>query len=352
MKKLFALVIIAVMLFTVSCSDNSWKGFEDEDLSKYLSLGEYKGLSYNKVEVGADPNEVEAQISSMLEAASELVETDNVASSSSIVKIDRYCFLNGVSTPELSAEGQTYYIDTDYEDIVLNTVLSACSGKKKGDTFTVNLPLPAGYKGIAAESKAEFRVTVLGVYEKTTPKLTDSIAPTLIPGCNSVEELRNTIAGRIEKQQLESGMDKVRSELKEILINSSKVIKMPVSVFNAYYEDEITLFKNLANALDMPLEEYAEKELGMSGTELENMVAQIANTRTKEALVLYSIVKIENIVMTDAILLEFAEKMAISSEGIFESGEEYMSYYGKNAVAEDYLWSEVLDVILENATVN
>ncbi len=352
MRKLFAILVMAVLIFTVSCTDNAWKGFDNEDLSKYVVLGEYKGLTYSKPEINIDSNTVEEQINAMLEAASELVEIENGATSSSAVKIDRYCFLNGVSTPELSVEGQTYYINAEYDDVVIDTIRMACFGAKKGDTIKVELTLPAGYKGIVDQgTNAEFRVTVLSVYEKVTPEMNDSIAQTLIPGCNTVNELRDTVTKRLEKQLLDVSMDKVRAELKDRLINSSTVKKLPVAVLNAYYEDSMTLYRRLADALDMPLEEYAKKELGMTGEELESMVTGIANTRTKESLVLYSIVKEENITFTDATLVEFAEKMAARSEGIFKSGEEYLSYYGKNAVIEDYLWTMVLDAVIEHASV-
>lgn len=352
MRKLFAILVMAVLIFTVSCTDNAWKGFDNEDLSKYVVLGEYKGLTYNKPEINIDPNTVEEQINAMLEAASELVETERGATSSSAVKIDRYCFLNGVSTPELSVEGQTYYIDAEYDDVVIDAIRMACIGAKKGDTINVNLTLPAGYKGIVEQqANAEFRVTVLNVYEKITPQLNDKTAQMLIPGCNTVDDLRNTVTKRLEKQLLDVSMDKIRAELKERLINSSTVKKLPVTVLNAYYEDSITLYKRLADALEMSLEEYAENELAMTGEELESMVAGIANARTKEVLVLYSVVKKENIIFTDAVLMEYAEKMAARSEGIFKSGEEYLSYYGKNAVAEDYLWEKVVDKMIEYASV-
>jgi FKBP-type peptidyl-prolyl cis-trans isomerase (trigger factor) len=271
----------------------------------------------------------------------------------SAVKIDRYFFVNGVSTPELSLEGQTYFIGAEYDDIVLDAVISACAGKKKGDTFSVSLTLPAGYKGVVdSESVAECRVTVLNVYEKVTPTLSDSIAPILIPGCNSVEELKNTVRSRMEKQLIDSEMIKIKASLKEQLISSSVVKKTPVSVLNDYYEDKMTLYRRLADTLDMSLDQYAESELGMTAEELENMVVRSANERTKEALVLYSVVVAENIQVTDALLSEYADKMALDSEGIFGSGEEYMSYFGKNAVTEDYLWTRVLDIILDNAKTN
>lgn len=350
MRRLFALILLLSMLFVVSCSNDTWKGFYDEDLSRYLTLGDYKGMKYSEPDVEIDLKAVDEQIALMLEAATEMVESDGKAAASSAVKIDSYCFLNGVSTPELSLEGQTYYIDVEYDDVVVDTVRMACFGAEKGDAINIELTLPAGYKGIIErDTNAEFKVTVLSVYEKVTPKLTDSTAPILMPGCNSVAELRDAIFKRLQKQCIDAEMDKVRAELKKQLLSASVVKKMPVAVLNDYYEDEMTLYRRLADAIDMPLEEYAEKELGMTASELENMVAKRANDRTKEALVLYSVVKAENIAVSDALLSEYAEKMALKSEEIFKTGEEYLSYYGKNAVTEDYLWEKVIEIILKNA---
>ena len=352
MKKLIAFALLLTLLFTASCQKGSWKGFYDEDLSAYVTVGEYKGMIYYKPDINISREAINNEIAVLLEAASELVESDKSAKEFSAVTIDRYCFLNGVSTPELSVEDQTYYIGTEYDDVVIDTIAAACVGKNKGDTFTVTLKLPAGYKGIVnVESSVEYRVTVLSVYEKITPELTDNIASVLMPGCKSISELESAIMARIEKQYLDSHIDEQCAIMKNNLISSSNVKKIPVSVLNEYYEDGMTLYKRLAAALNMSVEEYAEKELAMTASELENMVAKTANARTKEALVLYSIVKAENIVVTDDSLIQFAEKMAQSSEGIFKTGEEYLTYYGKNAVTEDYLWSQVLDIMLENAIV-
>ena len=352
MKKLIAFALLLTLLFTASCQKGSWKGFYDEDLSAYVTVGEYKGMIYYKPDINISLEAINCEIAALLEAASELVESDKSAKEFSAVTIDRYCFLNDVSTPELSVEDQTYYIGTEYDDVVIDTITAACVGKNKGDTFTVTLKLPAGYKGIVnAESSVEYRVTVLSVYEKITPELTDNIASVLMPGCKSISELESAIMARIEKQYLDSHIDEQCAIMKNMLISSSNVKKIPVSVLNEYYEDGMTLYKRLAAALNMSVEEYAEKELAMTASELENMVAKTANSRTKEALVLYSIVKAENIVVTDASLVQFAEKMAQSSEGIFKTGEEYLAYYGKNAVTEDFLWSQVLDIMLENAVV-
>ena len=59
--------------------------------------------------------------------------------------------------------------------------------------------------------------------------------------------------------------------------------------------------------------------------------------------------KKENISSTKAEITAFADKMASQSEGVFESGEEYLSYYGENAVKDEYLWSKVMEIVLAAA---
>ena len=106
------------------------------------------------------------------------------------------------------------------------------------------------------------------------------------------------------------------------------------------------LYEKLANTAGLSLEEYLEKCTDMTYDELCDEIAAAASADVKEALVLYSIVKKENITHTKDEILEFAENMASDSEGIFENGEEYMSYYGENAVKDEYLWSRVVEIVL------
>lgn len=346
LKRALTMLLFISLLFLCACSGTSWEGFYEEDLTKYLELGDYKGLTYEAFSVTVTDADVDRAIETMLEAASELEPTDLAADGTMAVKFDRYCFIGQTSTPELSEEGGLYALYSTYEDSVINAILKGLAGHKKGDTLEITVTLPAGYKGaVTAETEATFRITVTEVYERIVPELTDAAASKLIPGCKTVDELKQRIRLELETEQKNGYETRVESKLKAEIIASSKLKKTPLSVLNEYFDDTVTLYKRLAEAREVPLEEYLKTELNMTVEELEVYANGIALEKTKEALVLYSIVKLENIQVTDALLNEFADKMASQSLGIFESGEEYMSYYGKNAVTEDYLWSRVLEAV-------
>lgn len=346
MKRTLVIFALLFSLTVCACSGTSWEGFYEEELSEYLELGRYKGLSYEAFTVNVSEEDVDRTIETMLQAAAELKVTDAPSDDGSAVKFDRYCFVSDVSTPELSEEGGLYALYTEYEDLVLNTILRGIKGHKKGDTLEISVTLPAGYKGIVdTETAATYRITVTEVYERIVPELNDTTAATLIAGCRSVAELRERVRQGLEKEQTDGYVTRIESKLKAEIIESSRLKKTPLSVLNEYYDDTVTLYQRLADAREVPLEDYLKAELGMTLEELEVFATEEALEKTKEALVLYSIVKLENITVTDALLNDFADKMAAQSLGIFESGAEYMSYYGKNAVTEDFLWSRVLETV-------
>ena len=96
MKRLSVFMIFILILSLVSCGGSSWKGFYEEDLSKFLDLGEYKGLSYEAFSPSVFEDEVDLTVSSMLEAIAELKENEDGASSeASAVRFDGYCFVFG-----------------------------------------------------------------------------------------------------------------------------------------------------------------------------------------------------------------------------------------------------------------
>ena len=348
LKRIISALALMLVLSLCSCTGTSWDGFYKEDLTEYLELGKYKGLTYERLNVTVTDEDVDEVISTMLQSSAELNITDGAVGGSSAVKFDRYCFISGVSTPELSEEGGLYGLYTAYEDPVINSIIRGLVGHVKGDTLEVTVTLPAGYKGVIdADTEATYRITVIEVYERIVPELTDAIASRLMADCKTVAELREKVRVGLEKEQTDSYLTKVEAQLKEKIISASRMKKTPLSVLNEYYDDVVTLYERLAEAKEVPLEDYLKAELGMTLEELERFATAEASEKTKEALVLYSIVKLENITVTDAKLNEFADKMASESLGIFESGEEYMTYYGKNAVTEDYLWSMVLGLAIE-----
>ncbi|MBQ7779628.1 MAG: hypothetical protein IJ404_03950 [Clostridia bacterium] len=342
-KKLLVILICILTVFCFSCSSVGWKGLYEEDLSEYLTLADYTKFTYKKPNIEVTQAEVDARISTLLEAATTMEEVDKKLASGMTVCFDRFCFINGQAKPELSFEGGVYSLDgTQYENEAVNLLLPKLVGMKKGDTATLEITL-------SDNTKATYKVTVLAVYEKNVMTLTDAVASKLVPGCNTVSELKTEIQRRMTAEKEREAEKNLISDLRKQLIDKSTLKRTPYSLYRDYYEDRMYLYEKLAKTASMTLEEYLEKCTDMTYEELEEAVGEAASDDVKETLVLYSVVKKENISSTKEEISKFAEKMASESEGIFESGEEYLSYYGENAVKDEYLWSKVMEIVLSEA---
>ncbi len=342
-KKLIVILMCIFTVFSFSCSNVGWKGLYDEDLSVYLTLADYTEFTYEKPNTSVSDEEINARINILLEAATTWAEADKKLASGMAVAFDRFCFVNGQAKPELSFEGGVYSLDgTEYENEAVNLLLPKLIGMKKGDTATLEITL-------SDNTKATYNVTVLAVYERKTMTLTDAVASKLLSGCNTVAELKAEIGRRLTNEKENEAEKQLISDLRNELVGKSTLLKTPYSLYRDYYEDRMYLYEKLAKAASMSLEEYLEKCTDMTYEELEKTVGEAASADVKETLVLYSVVKKENISSTKEEIAEFAEKMAKESEGIFESGEEYLSYYGENAVKDEYLWSKVMEIVLSSA---
>lgn len=334
-------VLIGIILLS-SCQTTSWRGFEKEDLSLYLTLGSYKGLTYTSISTAATEEEVEAAIRLRLEAATELTPTEDPIAEGTTVTFDRFCFLDGVSTPSLSEEGGTYRCGTTYEDAVITSLLQQMKGMKQGDTAELTVTLPADYRGEGSPARqATYRVTVRALYVKILPELTDALAATLMAGVDTVDELRAAVRDAIEAEKRTEAAYRVEAELWDRLVAESVMLQRPFDLYESYYHELYVGYENLATAATQELGEYLDASLGMTVEELEAMLAEQAEAKVKEALVLHAVAKTEGITCDAAEIKAFAETRA--KEGsIFESGADYLAFYGEDTVAEQLLKDKVL----------
>ena len=163
MKRLLAFILLCPCLLICGCSKPAFMGFYEEDLTKYLTLGEYNGIEYEMPSVNVIDAEIEAEISSLLEAQAILEVFDGACNEGSVIKLDRFCFINGVSKPELSEMEGIYTVSEKY-DSVIDSILTQLIGMKKSDSKRVTVTLPEGYKGIiTAQTTAEYEITVTEV---------------------------------------------------------------------------------------------------------------------------------------------------------------------------------------------
>ncbi len=334
-RKIKAAALLFACILLCSCGITRWDGFEKEDLSKYLTLGEYRGLELTGYDTSVSDSEVDEAINTALFALAEEVETDSGITDGDTVVFDRFCFIGGESLPELSEEKGRYTVGGDISDAAVKALLPLMKGMKAGDTAELGVTLPTGYVDESApETAAVYRVTVISVLRKELPVLDDGTAEKLMPGCGGIDGYRSAVKKLLEEKKKTEADYKRGSEAWDKIVSSSVLIDAPYDVFSGYYEEIVDSYENLAGAQSQKLEEYVESSLGMDMEKFEEQARDKALDETKEAFVLWSIVKKENLTATDDEINIYADECAASSAGVFGSGEDFISYYGKEKVRE------------------
>ena len=352
MKRWIAILLMGFLLLgLMACQQETWDGFYDEDLARYVRLGALDSLTYTAYPTDVSEEEIDAVIISRLEAATELRETDGAVVDGLTVRFDRYCFIRGDAKPTLSVENAVGTVGVIYEDVVLSAILTHMIGMKQGDTAEYTVTLPDGYADdIQAETEATFRVTVLAVYERELPTLTDALAATLWPGCQTVEAARQVIRQTLKAEKEKMASYKIQAELWEKIVSTSTLLEVPTVLYREYYTELYFQYEAQATAESQTLSDYVEGTLHMTMEALETELKRRTDASIKEDLVLYALVQSEGLTCTETELLAYANASVLDSDGIFDSGEEYLSYYGKEAVTRLYFRDAVAEILRNRAS--
>ena len=140
-----------------------------------VTLGDYKGIKVDKVDVAVSEEDVDKEIDMVREQNARTIEvTDRAAEMNDIVTIDFEGFMDGEAfeggkgTDYPLTLGSHSFIDTFEDQIV---------GKNIGDEFDVNVTFPEEYQAKELAGKpALFKVALKAIKSKELPELDDDFA--------------------------------------------------------------------------------------------------------------------------------------------------------------------------------
>lgn len=125
-----------------------------------------------------------------------------------------------------SAESKGFQFDTEDGDKVLPGFLDSIIGIQRGETKIFPFEFPETWKQENLRGvNAEFTVECKELFYRDLPELTDSIADRLLPGCNTIEEVKNTLLERCQEMERTA---KEQAADNAILDQLSKMIEVDV----------------------------------------------------------------------------------------------------------------------------
>jgi len=333
-KKMMAVLLAGMMVLAAGCGKEG-----------NVTVGEYKGLALTSVTQEA----VDAELDSMLEYYTELVEVDRAAEDGDTVNInyvglkDGVAFEGGTDDSEAGTDlklGSNSFID-GFED----GLIGAVAGEKRD----LNLTFPENYGNEELNGQAVvFQVTVNAVKTEVVPELTDEFIAEKAPEYPTVEEY---VAA------LREGMNKESyyTQITEQLMASSEVEKYneaAVAERKALLIAEYTSYAEYYGSYyGLDTETAITYVLGFESMEaFQEEMGNYAYEVEKNAMIVEAIAEKENIKVTDA---DYETKVAEMAEYYgYTDAAEFEEANGKDLIEDSILSELVMEYIISQAVIS
>lgn len=351
-------VIVSLLAMTVllaSCGGGAKipDTYNYDDLSQFLKIGEYEGLSYKLQSTKVTEAEIQSKIDSNLDAAATTKEvTSGEITDTSVLNVDYVGSVDGKEFEGGKAEGaavdiaNSSYIDGFAESMV---------GHQVGENFDIYVTFPENYGAAELAGKdAVFNITVNSMTVKETPKFDDAFVKAN-SDFKTTDEYKKDIEDSLKAEKERAATENARQELFLDICEDSNIVEYPEKELKAAKDDMIDTYKSAASANGMSYEDFVTSQFGMDAEEFEKQVVQVsAENMVKQELVIRVLAEKEGLKFTDKDYDDFVMSL-LDEVGLTK--DEFKSNYGTTiyeyADAQNLygsmLYERVMDVIISKS---
>lgn len=346
--------IVAVIAIILVFVNNKQSKEYNYDLSKYVKVGNYKGLEYASQKASVTDEEVDAEIQRRLQKAAKTensktgkVENGDTINISFVGKIDGKEFEGGSSESTDITVGTTQMIDGFVEGLI---------GKNVGESVTLNLKFPDDYGKTDLQGKAvEFKVTINSKKKISVPKLNTEFVKKNSK-YKTVKEYKEGVKKELLNQKQKSIDSTVKQELWSRIINKSKAKKYPEKELNEAMSQANKLeesYKAQAQNYGMEWETYLKTVMRTDKKGFEKLKQEYAKNIVFNRMVMYSIARSENISLSNREykkeILKILEDNGYDEESFKKAfGKDIETYADEQNWRQKILFDKALDKVMKD----
>ncbi|MBQ2724811.1 MAG: trigger factor [Clostridia bacterium] len=320
--------------------------YEANDLTGYVRLGQYEGLSVTKASAELTDEEFENEILYMLENYAEYEQiTDRDVEEGDVVLADYSGYQNGVQFAGGTATGQsiTAAPNTGY----IEGFAEAFIGQTPGQEFSFDVTFPENYGNTdLAGQEVTFVCTVHSIQGTgtITPELTDEFVKTNF-GYNNVEEFRILYRESVAEQKAYMVESNMYADLWKMIVDGSEILAYPEKEVQRVYNERRAVYESYAEYYGSTYEQILSDFFGITDEDLQTE----SRNYVKEDLVMYQLMKETGVVITDEI---YNARMQFFADYYGASVDELIAYYGEDTMHTTIIWQELMEHVasLSNIT--
>ena len=313
-----------------------------ENVEKYITIGEYKGLTLDNTVDAITDDDVQAQIDEDLKDKAEPVS--DAAKEGDLVTVNYTGTKDGQTFDGGTANNYDFVIgDGQMFEEFENGVI----GMKKGDTKEIKIDFPSDYADeTLAGKEVIYKVTVQNV--RREGELTDEwVAKNT--DYTTVDDYRESIRGELEKNAKESAQEVLKNTAWSTVLENSEVKEYPQEDVDKAVSEFKKSMEVYAKQADMTLEEFTDSQ-GISQDDFDEQCQQYAEGKVKQNLIVQGIMDAEGLSLDDKESLQLQEEL-VKQMGAGNLAE-LVGTYGQDYVDESVGLLRVEDFIISNASVS
>ena len=270
-----------------------------------VKLGDYKGITFKKVEYNVKDEDVEKELNRLRERNSRTVDvTDKSVENGEIAVID---FVGSVDGKEFEGGKAENYELTLGSKSFIPGFEDQIVGMNIGDKKDINVKFPDDYVDELKGKDAVFAITLKGIKKKELPEVNDEFIKDAT-GLESVEAYKKDVKERMIKQNNERAERELEDQMiKEI--SSKSEVEIPDALIEHQIDHMVEEMQYRLSYQGLKLEDYL-KYMNKTMAEYRKTYEEQAKDIVKSQLVIGQIIDNEKLEATEEDVEKRIEEMA------------------------------------------
>lgn len=314
-------------------------------LKPEVTLGKYKGVKVDKIDVEVTDEEVDAEINKERESNARTINvTDRAVKDGDMTIIDFEGFVDGVAFE--GGKGENYPL-TIGSGTFIPGFEEALVGAEIGAETEVNVTFPEDYQASELAGKAAvFKCTVKEIKEKELPELDDEFAGE-VSEFDTMAEYRENVRKNLGEKKASEAKSAKEDAVIEAVVADAKM-DIPDAMLETQQRQMVEDFAQRIQSQGISMEQYMQFT-GMTTATLFEQVKPQALQRIQSRLVLEAVVEAEKIEASEDDFEEEVKTMAEVYQMETDKVKELLGENGKKQVMEDICIKKAVELVVENA---
>lgn len=314
-------------------------------LKPEVTLGKYKGVKVDKIEVEVTDEEVDAEVNRERENnARTITVEDRAVKDGDMTVIDFEGFVDGVAFE--GGKGENYPL-TIGSGAFIPGFEEALIGAEIGKETDVNVTFPEDYQAEELAGKpAVFKCTVKEIKEKQLPELDDEFASEVSEFDTLAEYKEDVKKNLAAKKEADAKNAKEDAVIEAIIADAQ--MEIPDAMLETQQRQMVEDFAQRIQSQGLSMEQYMQFT-GLTPAAMIEQVKPQALKRIQSRLVLEAVVAAEKMEASEADFEEEVKVMAEAYQMEADKVKELLGENGKKQVMEDICIKKAVDFVVENA---